>query len=138
MMTMFLPSFSGRRADVDRRRDRRARGNADRNAFEPRDQPRRVEGGLIADRDDLVDQAAVENGRHEAGADALNLVRPGRAARQHRRIFRLDRDHLARSACAAFSTWPTPVIVPPVPTPETTMSTSPCVSFQISSAVVRR
>ena len=38
----------------------------------------------------------------------------------------------------AFSTSPTPLIVPPVPTPETTMSTSPFVSFQISSAVVRR
>ena len=37
-----------------------------------------------------------------------------------------------------FSTWPTPVIVPPVPTPETKMSISPSVSFQISSAVVRR
>ena len=36
------------------------------------------------------------------------------------------------------STWPTPVIVPPVPTPETKMSTAPSVSFQISSAVVLR
>ena len=32
----------------------------------------------------------------------------------------------------------TPVIVPPVPTAETRMSTLPSVSFQISSAVVRR
>ena len=38
----------------------------------------------------------------------------------------------------AFSTWPMPVIVPPVPTPEITKSTPPSVSFQISSAVVRR
>jgi hypothetical protein len=37
----------------------------------------------------------------------------------------------------AFSTRPTPVSVPPVPTPETTTSTLPPVSFQISSAVVR-
>ena len=37
-----------------------------------------------------------------------------------------------------FSTWPTPVMVPPVPTPETNTSISPLVSFQISSAVVRR
>ncbi len=35
-------------------------------------------------------------------------------------------------------TSPTPVIVPPVPMPEMTMSTLPSVSFQISSAVVRR
>jgi hypothetical protein len=33
-------------------------------------------------------------------------------------------------------TWPTPVMVPPVPMPETKMSTLPSVSFQISSAVV--
>ena len=32
----------------------------------------------------------------------------------------------------------TPVMVPPVPTPETRMSTLPSVSFQISSAVVWR
>ena len=38
----------------------------------------------------------------------------------------------------AFSTWPMPVMVPPVPTPEMTTSTLPFVSFQISSAVVRR
>ena len=38
----------------------------------------------------------------------------------------------------ALSTWPTPVMVPPVPMPATTMSTSPSVSFQISSAVVLR
>ena len=38
----------------------------------------------------------------------------------------------------ALSTWPTPVIVPPVPTPATKMSTRPSVSAQISSAVVRR
>ena len=38
----------------------------------------------------------------------------------------------------AFSTSPTPVMVPPVPMPATKASTSPCVSRQISSAVVRR
>ncbi len=35
-------------------------------------------------------------------------------------------------------TSPTPVIVPPVPMPEMRMSQAPSVSFQISSAVVRR
>jgi hypothetical protein len=38
----------------------------------------------------------------------------------------------------ALSTWPTPVIVPPVPIPAMTMSTAPSVSAQISSAVVSR
>ena len=36
-----------------------------------------------------------------------------------------------------FSAWPTPVTVPPVPTPETKISSLPPVSRQISSAVVR-
>jgi hypothetical protein len=43
-----------------------------------------------------------------------------------------------RSGLRFLSTWPTPVMVPPVPIPDTTMSTAPSVSFQISSAVVRR
>ena len=38
----------------------------------------------------------------------------------------------------ALSTWPTPVMVPPVPMPATRMSISPSVSAQISSAVVVR
>ena len=38
----------------------------------------------------------------------------------------------------SLSTCPTPVIVPPVPTPQTSASTSPSRSRQISSAVVRR
>ena len=38
----------------------------------------------------------------------------------------------------SLSTWPTPVIVPPVPTPATITSTRPSVSAQISSAVVAR
>ena len=38
----------------------------------------------------------------------------------------------------SLSTWPTPVMVPPVPMPATKMSTLPSVSAQISSAVVRR
>ena len=36
----------------------------------------------------------------------------------------------------SFNTSPIPVIVPPVPTPATNMSTSPSVSLHISSAVV--
>jgi hypothetical protein len=43
-----------------------------------------------------------------------------------------------RPGLRGFSTWPTPVMVPPVPMPETKASISPSVSFQISSAVVRR
>lgn len=42
------------------------------------------------------------------------------------------------SGLRSLSTWPTPLMVPPVPMPATTASTVPSVSFQISSAVVRR
>ena len=45
---------------------------------------------------------------------------------------------IRRPGLRGFSTEPTPVRVPPVPTPQTTTSTAPAVSFQISSAVVRR
>ncbi len=38
----------------------------------------------------------------------------------------------------AFNTSPMPLIEPPVPTPDTTTSTAPSVSFQISSAVEMR
>ena len=42
------------------------------------------------------------------------------------------------SGLRSLSTWPTPVMVPPVPDPATNQSTRPSVSRQISSAVVRR
>ena len=38
----------------------------------------------------------------------------------------------------SFSNSPTPVAVPPLPTAQTKTSTAPCVSSQISTAVVRR
>jgi hypothetical protein len=41
---------------------------------------------------DLGQQAAIENLRHEAGADALDAMGPGRAARQHGAGRRLDAD----------------------------------------------
>ncbi len=37
---------------------------------------------------------------------------------------------MRREALRGFSTWPMPVMVPPVPTPETTRSTAPSVSFR--------
>ena len=100
-MTIVLPAFSGRRPTSIAAAMRGARGNADRNALEPSDQPRRVERSLVADGDDLVDHSAVQNRRHEAGADALDLVRSRRAAGEDGRILRLDRDH-AHARLAAF------------------------------------
>jgi hypothetical protein len=59
------------------------------------------------------------------------------AAGEHRAGGGFDGDHLD-AGLASLSTSPTPVTVPPVPTPETKMSTWPSVSAQISSAVVLR
>ena len=88
------------RADDDRRLQGRARRDADRHAFEPRDQARVGDGILVGDRDDLVIDRGVEDLRREAGADALDLVRAGLAARQHRRGLRLDGDDMKPRACA--------------------------------------
>ena len=89
------------------------------------------------DVDDLVVDVAVEDLGHEVRADALDLVRAGAAAVEDRRLGRLHADDLT-PGLRSFSTWPTPVMVPPVPMPATKMSTPPSVSSQISSAVVRR
>ena len=61
--------------------------------------------------------SAVEHGGHEAGADALDAVRPRRAAGEDRR--RAARPRPRRLGVARLSASPTPVIVPPVPTPAT-------------------
>ena len=45
---------------------------------------------------------------------------------------------ICTSGLCSLSTCPTPVIVPPVPMPDTKMSTPPSVSSQTSSAVVAR
>ena len=64
--------------------------------------PGHLDGFLVGDRLDLVDDVEVEHVGLEAGADPLDLVRPGlrRLARadcgQHRRGRRLDRDQLHR------------------------------------------
>src|SRR3954452_12374739 len=54
---------------------------------------------LVAHRDHLVEEVAVEHVRHEARADALDAVRTGAPARQHGRARRLDgHDAAARVA----------------------------------------
>jgi len=75
MITIVLPAFSGRRPTSIAAAIAAPEENADRNPVEPRHQPGGVERGLIADDDDFVDHAAIENGGNEARADALNLVR---------------------------------------------------------------
>ena len=58
-----------------------------------------------------------------------------RSSDSSRDIDRLDNDQ-PESRPPLLMTRLTPVIVPPVPTPETRISTRPSVSFEISSAVV--
>ncbi len=74
--------------------------------------------------------------RDEPRADPLNLVRPGLAAGDHRRIDRFDRDRLEIRVLCLEECATTPVIVPPVPTPATMASMSWPLSSQISGPVV--
>ena len=137
MSTIFLP-FISPRADLDRRGDRRARGDADRDALDARARAARTSNASsLVDRDHLVVDLGVEDRRDEAGADPLDLVRPGLPP-ESTGLSAGSTATMRTPGLRAFSTWPTPVIVPPVPTPETKTSISPSVSFQISSAVVRR
>jgi hypothetical protein len=79
IVTIILPALSGRRATCSAAHlaGRLARG---------------LEGVVVAHADDLVVHPGVEHGRHEAGADPLQRVRPLDAFGQHRRCLRLDRD----------------------------------------------
>ena len=101
MTTMFLPAIPGRapisRAAATAAPEEMPAGMPSSRASCARD----VEGGLVADRDHLVDDGAVEDLRHEAGADALDLVRARAAAGEDGGILGLHRDDLAATAAAA-------------------------------------
>ena len=86
MTTMFLPAMSGPRADLERRRDRGAGRDADRDALELR--ARAAPWSKAVSLPTVTTSSMterVEDVGHEAGADALDLVRPGLAAGEHRR-----------------------------------------------------
>ena len=55
---------------------------------------RRLDRGLVGHGDDLVEDLAVQHRRHEAGADALDLVRPGGPPESTGGARGLDRDDL--------------------------------------------
>src|SRR5213078_1515495 len=59
-------------------------------ACEPSRPPDRV---LVADHDDPIDDAPVQDAGHEGRADPLDRVGPRPAAREDRRLRRLDGDH---------------------------------------------
>ena len=60
-----------------------------------------VDRVLVGDLDDFVDEVGAQNLWDEARADALNLVRTGLAAGEHRTLRRLDRDGLEATASSA-------------------------------------
>ena len=136
MTTIVLPSISAAPRSSGRRH-RRAGGYAGRNAFEPGDLARRGERRGAIDGHNLVDDFASRMAGTKPAPMPWILCGPGGPP---------DRTGYSSGSTAiiltpglrALSTSPTPVIVPPVPTPENTISTPPSVSFQISSAVVRR
>src|SRR4051794_14457148 len=72
--------------DLDRRPHRRAARDAGEDALAPRERPGRLDRRLVGDRDDLVEDLAVEHGRDEPRADALDAVRAGPPARQDGRV----------------------------------------------------
>src|SRR5207247_2017216 len=76
--------------DADRRRARRAGGDADQKPLEARQRARVLDGLLVRDRDHLVVDGSVEDLGHEARADPLDVVKARLAARQHGRRGRLD------------------------------------------------
>ena len=99
-MTMFLPSISGAMPSRLRRpRPRRTKCRPER--------PRSGRAaGPCRTRSDCRPSpprryGAIEDRGNKAGAYALNLVRARSAARQYRRILRLDRDDLSAWAGAA-------------------------------------
>src|SRR3954452_10798303 len=68
--------------ELARRPDVRAARDPAEDALGAGERERGLDGVLVGDRDDLVEQLAVEDRRHEARADAVDAVRPGGAARE--------------------------------------------------------
>src|SRR5205085_994916 len=68
----------------------RSRGDPAKNPLLLREPARSAARILVRNRDESIDCVSIENFGDEARADTLNLVRSGLAAREHRRIRRLD------------------------------------------------
>src|SRR5262249_39057522 len=79
-----LAGVFGALADRDRAPERGAAGDAGQHALAGGAEVSGLDRVVVADRDDLVDDLAVQNGRDEAGADALDAVRSGAAAAEDR------------------------------------------------------
>lgn len=95
-----------------------------------------LEGLFVRDGDDLIVDVCIERLGYEAGADALDAVRSASALGKHGESAGSTATTRTLGFCS-FKYAPAPLIVPPVPTPATRMSTSPSVPRQISGPVVR-
>src|SRR5208283_2137568 len=62
---------------------RRSRRDADQQTFFERKTPRHLDGLIVANGDDLVNEILAQNARNEASADSLNLVWGGLATGKH-------------------------------------------------------
>ena len=104
MATIVLPAFSGPLREPDRYGGRGAAGDAGENALFAGEAARVFDRLLVGHLLDRVDEREVEDAGHEAGADALDLVRAGlhRFVRarlgEDRARRRLDRDRGDRLA----------------------------------------
>ena len=138
IVTIRLPAISGRFATFSVAASAAPGGNAAGNSLGPR-QPARV--------GETFPRSSPGRSRRSRFVSSTSGTKPapmpwigcgaGAAAGQHRARRRLDRDHAQPGLAAASAPARQPVSVPPVPMPETIASTSPAVSYQISSAVVR-
>ena len=91
---MVLPAFSGRSATWIAAASAAPGRDADEQALLGGGPAGPLHRGLGVDVDDLVVDRRVEDLGDEVGADALDLVRAGRAAVEDRRLLRLDGDDL--------------------------------------------
>src|SRR4051794_29433449 len=89
-----LAGILGPSADLKRNPGGGAGADSDHQAFFLGQAPCHIEGRIIRDLHDLVDNLSVQHTRNETSPDALNLVWASLPARQHRRALRLDRDRL--------------------------------------------
>ena len=115
-----------------------ARRDADGQAV-LRQQLRHQDGVAVVGLHDAVELVEVDDRRDELVRDALDAVVPDLVAgRQRRRLGGLERMHARPTACFDFRKRPTPMTVPPVPTPATNASgvrRCPCSCSQISGPV---
>lgn len=124
---MVFPSFSGRLASSIAAKAAAPEEITDKNPFTLADELSGCKCIFVGNGDNLIVDFRVQHIGDKACADALNLMRSCNAGREHCGSSRLNSNDLNRRVLD-FRYSPTPVIVPPVPTPATKISTFPSVA----------